>query len=120
MNRRVAWLLSTLILLAVSSSAQAPPPAIPTHFIVIDLPPGVRSETFFVRYALTGVGFSSWVAPRTDVDSYVVHTTANGRLATGIKAILHAPGCATRTLDLSLSASEDPHYAFVCQPVGNI
>ncbi len=120
MDRRAPGFFLQLALLAVYGSAQSPAPAVPSHYIGIQLPPGMRSEDFFVRYALTGVDFSSWVAPRTGVTSYVVATTRYGRLATGIKAVLHAPGCAMRTLDLPLSASENPRYAFICQPLGTI
>jgi hypothetical protein len=120
MRRRLAGFLSKLILLAIPCPAQTPAPAIPSGFLEIDLPPGVISESFFVRYTLTGVNYSSWVAPRTGVTSYIVHTTHEGRPATGIKAVLHAPGCAIRTLDLPLTGAENPRYSFICQPIRTI
>ena len=116
MNRRAPGFLS-LILLAGLSSAQTPEPS---RYLEIQLPPGVRSETFFIRYALTGVNFNSWVAPRTGISSYLIHTTANGRSATGIKAVLYAPGCAIRMLDLAFTPFDSPRYSFVCQPVRTV
>jgi hypothetical protein len=117
MNRRDAAFSCTLLLFAVLSPAQTPEPS---RYLEIQLPPGVRSETFFIRYSLTGVDFNSWAPPRTGVTSYVIHTTANGRLATGIKAVLYAPGCAIRTLDLATTPFDNPRYSFICQPVRRV
>jgi hypothetical protein len=120
MRRRVAGFPLQAILLAVLCQAQTLGPVVPSRFIEIQVPPGVPSETLFIRYALKGADFNSWVPPRTGVASYIVHTTANGRAATGIRAILHAPGCAIRTLDLALSEWDNPRYAFTCQPIRTI
>jgi hypothetical protein len=117
MNRRTPGFLAMLLVLAVLSPAQTPEPS---RYLEIQLPPGVRSETFFIRYSLTGVNFSSWAPPRTGVTSYLIHTTANGRLASGIKAVLYAPGCAIRTLDLAVTAFDNPRYSFVCQPLRTV
>jgi hypothetical protein len=96
------------------------PGAQPAHHIEIKLPPGVASESFFVRYKLAGEDFGGWVQPLSGVSSYVIETTVRGRLATGIRAILYAPGCSIQTLDLALPASNNPTYWFVCQPVRTI
>jgi hypothetical protein len=55
----------------------------------------------------------------TGVSSYVIRTTLDDQPATGIRAILYAPGCAIQTFDLSLSPSTNPQYSFVCQPLKN-
>ena len=54
---------------------------------------------------------------RPGVSSYVISTMAGERAATGIKALLYAPGCALQTLDLPLSGSDSPQYAFICKPI---
>jgi len=41
-------------------------------------------------------------------------------VAAGIKAILYAPGCAIATLDLPLSATSNPRYDCVCQPLRTV
>jgi len=113
MKRRAIGL--SLVLAAAVCSGQAP-----SHYIEIKLPPEVNSEKFFVRYILAGQDFGDWIHPRSGVSSYVLSTVIEGRLATGIKAIFYAPGCAIQTLDLSLSDSDNPRYAFACQPVKSV
>jgi hypothetical protein len=120
MEGRLVGFFSKLALLAAFCSGQTPGPADPSHYIEIKLPPEVISESFFVRYVLTGEDFGGWVQPRSGISSYVISTTLASRPATGIKAILHAPGCAIQTLDLPLSGSDNPQYSFVCQPVRSI
>lgn len=117
MRCRVAGLFSTLVLVAGICSGQ---PASRPHYIEIKLPPGVASETLFVRYVLAGEDFGGWGQSLTGVSSYVISTTLDGGPATGIKAILYAPGCAIQTLDLPLSGSTNPQYSFICQPVRSI
>ena len=120
MQRRLVGFFSKMALLAAFCSGQTPSPANPAHYVEIKLPPGVISESVFVRYALTGQDLGGWVQPHAGISSYVISTTLEGRPATGIKAILYAPGCAIRTLDLLLSGSDNPQYSFVCQPVRSI
>jgi hypothetical protein len=108
-------LFTTLILVAGICSGQSRP-----HYIEIKLPPGVISESFFIRYVLAGEDFGAWVQPLTGVSSYVISATLDGQPATGIKAILYAPGCAIQTLDLPLSGSTNPQYSFICQPLRSI
>lgn len=118
---RVAGFVGRLVLVAGVCSVQAPRlPAGPPHYLEIKLPPGVISESFFVRYVLTGEDFGGWVQPLSGVGRYIVSTTLDGRPASGIKAILYAPGCAIQTLDLALSGSNNPQYSFICQPVRSI
>jgi hypothetical protein len=95
-------------------------PAQNSHYIEIKLPPGIPSETVFIRYLLAGDDFGDWVRARPGVSSYFIGVTRPGRPATRIKAILHAPGCAIQTLDRPVSASNNPPYSFVCQPLANI
>jgi hypothetical protein len=89
----------------------------PTRSIEISLPAGVKSETVYIRYVLAGGSFGGLVETRPGVSSYFVSTMAGERAATGIKALIYAPGCALQTLDLSLSGSNTPQYAFVCKPI---
>jgi len=92
----------------------------PSHHIEIKLAPAIISERVFIRYMLAGDDFGDWVQPRPGVSSYFISTTHEGRQATRIKALLYAPGCAIQTLDLSVSASTNPQYSFICQPLPNI
>lgn len=115
MRRKVAGFFARLLLLAGACFGQTP-----RHYVEIKLPPELPSQTFFVRYVLAGQDFGGWVEPRSGVSSYVIGTMLGGRPATGIRAILYAPGCAIRTLDLRLSESDNPQYTFVCHPVPSI
>jgi hypothetical protein len=90
----------------------------PAHYLEIRLPAGVAPEKFFGRYRLSGDDLGGWLQAAPGVNSYVIDTTVHGHPATGIKAILYAPGCAIQTLDLALSRSENAQYSFECQPVG--
>jgi hypothetical protein len=120
MKCRVVGFFSLLVLVAGCCSGQTAEPAGPSRYIEIKLPPEVVSESFFVRYVLAGDDFGGWVQPLSGVSSYRIGTTLRGRSATGIRAILYAPGCAIQTLDLPLSDSNNPQYSFICQPVRRI
>jgi hypothetical protein len=117
MKRRLAGFVGILILLAAFCSPQTSTPANPSHYVEIKLPPEVLSETFFARYVLAGQDLGGWVHPVTNVSSYGISTTFEGRPVTGIKAILYAPGCAIQTLDLHLTGADIPQFQFTCQPV---
>ena len=93
---------------------------VPAHYIAIDVPRGVSSESVFIRYILAGEDIGSWVQERPGVSSYIISTTREGQSATGIKAVLYAPGCAIQTLDLPLSNSNNPRYSFVCRPLTSV
>ncbi len=114
MRRTAARLSPALVLFTCICSAQN------QHFLEIKLPPGLPSETVFIRYLLAGDDFGDWVRARPGVSSYMIGTTRQGHPATRIKAILYAPGCAIQTLDLPVSASNNPPHSFVCQPLPNI
>jgi hypothetical protein len=118
--RGLAGFVSKLILAATLCLSQTSRPANPSHYIEIQLPLEVKSASLFVRYVLKGQDLGGWVQPRPGIASYAISTMVEGRRATGIKAILYAPGCAIRTLDLHLSSSENPRVRFVCQPIGEI
>jgi len=120
MERRIVGFVSKLILLATFCSGQTPKPVNPSHYVEIKLPPEVISETFFARYVLTGQDFGGWVQPLPGISSYGISTTLKGRPATGIKAILYAPGCAVQTLDLRLSGPDNPPFLFICEPLRKI
>jgi hypothetical protein len=120
MKRRLIGFVGNLILLAAFCSGQIRRPANPSEHVEIKLPPEVNSEAFFARYVLAGQDFGGWVRPFPGISSYGIGTTIEGRPATGIKAILYAPGCAIQTLDLRLSVSDNPQFPFICQPMRNI
>jgi hypothetical protein len=101
------------ILTACVCSAQITP----THTLRIQLPPEVKSETFFARYTLSGQDMGGWVQPRAGVDVYSIDTMERGRPAGGIKALLWAQGCAVQTMDISLLGQTQADYRFVCRPV---
>jgi hypothetical protein len=91
------------------------------HSVEIRLPPEVNSRSLFVRYVLAGETLGGWVQPRPGVSSYSISTLRGSRQATGIKAILYAPGCAIQVLDMRLFPDQKSgQYSFVCQPLGNV
>jgi hypothetical protein len=92
----------------------------PAHYIRIDIPRAVSSESVFIRYILAGEELGGWVQPRPGVSSYIIGTTREGQSASGIKAVLYAPGCAIQTLDIPLSNANNPQYSFICQPLGSV
>lgn len=120
MKRRWLALLGKLALLTAFCSAQTPGPTNPARYIEIELPSSVASESVFVRYALDGQDLGGTVQPHRGVTSFGIGTIFDGHPATGIKAILYAPGCAIQTLDLRLSGSDDPRYSFICHPLRDI
>jgi len=120
MKCRAFGFFSSAVLVVCACSGQTTIPPGLAHYVEIKLPPAVPSESFFVRYVLAGDDLGGWVRPVSGVSSYIINTAREGVPATGIKAVLYAPGCAIQTLDLSLSNSANPHYSFVCQPVPSV
>lgn len=113
--------IRTLALIAgVCSGQVSPPSANPSHYFEIKFPAGVNAETVYIRYVLAGEEFGGLVQPRSGVSSYLIDTAIAGRSAAGIKAVLHAPGCAIQTLDIALSGSNNEQYSFVCKPLASI
>ena len=92
----------------------------PEHFIEIQLPPEVVSESVFIRYVLAGDKVGGWIYPRAGISSIVIDTMRGGIPANGMKAILYAPGCRIQTLDLTLSTSTNPPYSFICLPLPSV
>jgi hypothetical protein len=89
--------------------------------VEIGLPREVNSGSFFIRYVLAGETLGGWVQPRAGVSSYTISTMRGTRPATGLKAILYAPGCAIQTLDVRLFGDrKSEQVAFVCQPLGGV
>ena len=109
------WVILMLVLTACFGWGQ-----IPSHYLAIDLPNEVSSESVFIRYILAGEELGGWVQPRPSVTSYIIGTTREGQSATRIKAVLYAPDCAIQTLDLPLSNSNNPRYSFICRPLGSV
>jgi hypothetical protein len=85
----------------------------------IKLPANVASETFVIRYFLTGAfgGYNGWVEQKNDVRSYRIGTVLQGQPATQIKSILYAPGCALQTLNVELTDAGPHDYEFACRPL---
>jgi hypothetical protein len=94
--------------------------ASPTHSLEIKLPPGMLSENVFIRYVLAGDELGGWVRPHPNVSSYFISTSHDGRPATGIKALLYAPGCGIQTLDLPVSDSNNQQYSFACRALSSV
>lgn len=114
-------LVRTLVLAAGACSGQIPQsPANPSHYLEIKLPHEVASERVWIRYLLAGEKFGGWVQPRPGVSSYVISTTRGERPATGIKALLYAPGCALQILNLPLSAPNGEQFSFICRPLPDV
>jgi hypothetical protein len=88
--------------------------------VVIHLPPGVPSETVFIRYVRAGEKFGGWIRSRSGVSSYAIDTSIGAIPATGLKAVIYAPGCAIQTVDLRLSGPKDREYAFLCRPLASL
>jgi hypothetical protein len=90
------------------------------HYITFAIPGSVDSGNILIRYILAGGELGALVQPRSGVSSYLIDTTRGGQSATRIKAVIYAPGCAIQTLDLPLSNSNNPRYAFVCFSLGSV
>jgi len=88
--------------------------------VVIHIPPGVPSETVFIRYVRAGEKFGGWVRPRTGFSSYAIDTSIGAIPATGLKAVIYAPGCAIQTVDLRLSGPKNEEYSFLCKPLASV
>jgi hypothetical protein len=97
------------LLLAAVCSAQ-------TRYLEIQLAPGIISENVFIRYRLDNDDLGGWVHPRPGVSSYLISTAR----ATRIRALLYAPGCGIRTLELSLSGSNNQKYSMTCRALPNV
>jgi hypothetical protein len=94
--------------------------ASPAHYLEIKLSPGMISENVFIRYVLARDELGGWVQPRAGVSSYFISTSHEGRPASGIKALLYAPGCGVQTLDLPVSDSNNQQYSFTCKPLSSV
>jgi hypothetical protein len=110
-----------LVVLAGACSGQvAQPPAGAPSYVQINLPREVASENVWIRYRLGGEEFGGWVQPRPGLSSYIISTDLEGSPATGIKALIYAPGCAIQTLDLLLSRSNSRQFTCECLPLKSV
>ena len=100
-------------LCAILGSGQAPK----SSRIEITLPASVASEHLFVRYVLGGQDLGGAVYGPANVSSFGISTVADGHTADSMKAILYAPGCKIKTLDLKFTGSDSSRYSFSCQRV---
>jgi hypothetical protein len=94
---------SLLVFLSVGScSAQAQPPSGgASAYVEVILPAGMRSETLFVRYVLDD-DFGGWLEPRASVSSYFIGVIHEGMPARRFRALVYAPGCMMKTVDLPI------------------
>lgn len=110
-----------LVLLAGACSGQVvQPPVSPSPYVQINLPREVASEKVWIRYRLAGEEFGGWVQPRPGLSSYIISADIEGSPATGIKALIYAPGCAIQTLDLLLSRSNSRQFTYECLPLKSV
>ena len=121
MKCRAPGIVRTLVLVAGACSGQTPQlTAGPSQYVEITLPRDVDSARVWIRYLLAGEKLGGWIQPQPGVSSYIIRTTREGRPATGMRAILYAPGCSIQTLDLPLSESEDGQFPFICRPFPDV
>jgi hypothetical protein len=114
-QRELSGILRTLIL-AIGAPLVLADPA---QDVEIKLPPGIASETVFIRYRLAGEDLGGWDEPRRGVSSYLIRTAHEGHPAR-LKALIYAPGCALQTLDVPPSATSHQEYSFTCRPLANV
>src|SRR5208282_4379462 len=114
------FFLAIALVAGLCSAQVLQPPTNPSHYVEIQLPPSVPSESVFIQYVLAGEDLGGWVQPRPGVSVCRISTSHDGRPAKRIKALLYAPGCAIQTLDLPVSDSNDQPYSFVCRSLPSV
>jgi hypothetical protein len=86
----------------------------------IRLPPGTKSETVSVSYALRGApgsgvaGYSTTLVPHPDLQIYKVPTILAGAPAYGLQVRIVEKGCQVRIIDISELASSSRSADFEC------
>lgn len=108
-------LLAFCALVAAIAAAQRP-----DHYVDIQLGPGVKAESVFIRYILDGEALGGLVHARAGVTNYIISTTRGAHAAARFRALLYAPGCGIQTVDLSLSDANNPQTDFLCRPPGEV
>jgi hypothetical protein len=104
-----------LVVLARLCAAQ-----VPQTYLGIRLPSGVQSESVLIRYVVAGDDFGGWVSPQPGLPAYRISAIRNGAIASGIKAIVYAPGCGIETLDVAFPDAGNREHLFVCRPAGSV
>ncbi len=104
-----------MILFAGVCASQAP-----QTYLEVRLPAGIKSEDVLIRYAVAGDDLGGWVKPQAGLPAYRISAIRNGAVASGIKAIIYAPGCGIETIDVAFTGTLNRNYDFVCRPVGNV
>ena len=89
------------------------------HYVEIKIPDGVDSNAVFIRYVLDR-DFGGWVDPHSDISSYFISTTRNGRTAERLKALVYAPGCPIQTFDIPVSKAWPQSISYDCRAVPSI
>ena len=90
--------------------------------VSIELPPEIRSETFQIKYSLSGslgyVGGS--IDPKPGLRTIRVNASNDeGQAATAIKILMYAPGCDFMTFKLLLGTAVIPER-FVCNSLPKV
>ena len=101
--------------LATLCQAQAP-----QTYLEIRLPSGVQSERVLIRYVVAGDDLGGWVKPQPGLPAYRISAIRNGMVASGIKAIVYAPGCGIETVDVAFPDAANRDYNFVCRATGTV
>ena len=92
----------------------------PQTYLEIRLPNGVQSESVLIRYVVAGDDFGGWVKPQLGLPAYRISAIRNGAVASGIKAIVYAPGCGIETVDVAFPDAGNRDYNFVCRATGTV
>jgi hypothetical protein len=92
----------------------------PDHYIDIQLGPGVKAESVFIRYILDGEELGGRVQPRAGITDYIISTTRGAHTAARFRALLYAPECGIQTVDLALSDTSNPETDFDCRAPGEV
>lgn len=93
---------------------------VPQTYLEIRLPGGVLSENVLIRYVVAGDDLGGWVKAQAGLPAYRISAIRNGAIASGIKAIVYAPGCGIETIDVAFPEPGNRNYAFVCRPIGSV
>jgi hypothetical protein len=125
MNRRsVAPVWAALVALAIPIFSQTGKQNKPTATIHIELLG--HTAGFFGRYVLESSSTKSsinkrtgWISPAEGAQSVEIAQVPAGRPA-HLKAILYAPGCQIKTLDLAVTESRAYEYSFQCKALPEI
>ena len=93
---------------------------VPQTYLEIRLPGGVLSENVLIRYVVAGDDFGGWVKPQAGLPAYRISAIRNGVVASGIKAIVYAPGCGIETIDVAFPNRATGITPLFAVPIGSV